>query len=76
MLCIAFGSNNGVIMSFGKDLMYEPTINNLLNIQMNNEYYFFVISTMIYIYIFFAKKELFVSKKSCIEVEMIVFQKI
>jgi len=73
MLCIVFGNNNGVIMSFGKDLMYEPTINNLLNIQMNMSIIFCYFNYDIYN--FFAKRELFVSKKSCIEVEMIVLQK-
>jgi hypothetical protein len=49
MMCIVFGNNNVVTMSFGKDLMYEPTIKIFWNIQMSNEYNFLVISTIIYI---------------------------
>jgi hypothetical protein len=49
MMCIIFGDNNVVTMSFGKDSMYEPAIKCFWNIQMNSEYNFFVISTMTYI---------------------------
>jgi len=37
MMCIVFGNNKFVTMSFGKGSVYEPTINFFWNIHMNNE---------------------------------------
>jgi cytochrome c-type biogenesis protein CcmH/NrfF len=73
MMCIIFGNNNVVIMSFGNDSMYEPAIKNSDIYKWTMNIIFFVISTMIYIYIILQRKSfLQVKKVTCIEVEMIV----
>jgi hypothetical protein len=61
MMCIIFGNNNVLTMSFGKDSMYEPAIKFFWNIQMNSEYIFLLFQWW---YIYSAKKEFFASKEN------------